>query len=166
MCELQRSITPPRSLPSSPSTLHPHIKGEAPSTKGWMHPHTESQRLRREARVKKKTTTQKHFKGENDNTMLGRFPKKISNADILTQKNTNENITLLTCTGVMLLSTFTGWKNFHLKHLKSLKHRIRHEPNLCLENTRKPFGETTPLPAGYLRECHIYWCTWNVLSLR
>lgn len=107
MCELQRSITLPRSLPSSPSTLHPHIKGEAPSTKGWIHPHTESQRLRREARVKKKKKRQKHFKGENDNTMLGRFP----NADILTQKNVNENINeniaLLTCRGVMLLSTFT-----------------------------------------------------------
>lgn len=38
-----------------------------------------------------------------------------------------------------------------------------HEPTLCLENTRKPFGETAPLPAGYL--LHIYWCTWNVFVL-
>lgn len=38
----------------APTTLHPHIKGEAPSTEGWLHPQTESERLRREVRVKKK----------------------------------------------------------------------------------------------------------------
>lgn len=117
--------TPPHS-----STLHPHVKGEAPSTQGWIHPQTGSERLQREARVKK-INRKKGISREKMTTRCYRnLPKRVSDAEILTQKNVNENINAninRLCRPVegLLLSIFTDWKHLHLKHSTSLKRRKR-----------------------------------------
>lgn len=131
MCELQKEHLTAAPPPHS-STLHPHIKGEAPSTKGWIHPQTESERLRREARVKKiKRKKKNHFKGENDNTMLEKSPQKglwcwgFDPEEGEWEYKCEHKSIILTCWGTMLLSIFIDWKHLHLKHLTSLKHRKR-----------------------------------------
>lgn len=59
--------------PSAPATLHLHIKGEAPSTKGWILPHTE--RASGRATVSgKKEELKKHFREENDHMTLHKRP--------------------------------------------------------------------------------------------
>lgn len=149
-CASCRGASPRRALspPLPPHSILTLKEKRRPLKGGYSRTRRASVSGEKQELKKKKSKKNRSISREKMTTRCwGDFQKKISNADILTQKNMNENIneniTLLTCRGVMLLSTFTDWKNFHLKHLKSLNHWIR------LGKVFSVATRTYPLPGKY-----------------